>query len=160
MRITLRFPMSSQQALRCPEYENLPKTRLLRENFWTSRLVVIIVTVLVLAISVSVFVSGPVSLLITGVTHGEDRNSNQRSYGNCFHHDIRDGRSQNRSQIGNGLPVPLSIIQTFRVDQKRTANISNSPTSTSHHDPLTRYRVIYRFRRRTNHHDSTILSVN
>ncbi len=113
MRITLRFPMSSQQALRCPEYENLPKTRLLRENFWTSRLVVIIVTVLVLAISVSVIVSGPVSLLITGVTHGEDRNSNQRSYGNCFHHDIRDGRSQNRSQIGNGLPSLYPLFKHF-----------------------------------------------
>ena len=65
-----------------------------------------------------------------------------------------------RSRIGNGLPIPLSIIQTFRVDQKRTANISNSPTSTNHLGPLARYRVIYKFRRRTNHHDSTILSVN
>ena len=50
--------------------------------------------------------------------------------------------------------------QTFRVHQKRTANISNSRTSTNHLGPSARYWVIYRFRRRTNHHDSTILSMN
>lgn len=65
-----------------------------------------------------------------------------------------------RSRIGNDLPIPLSIIQTFRVDQKRTANISKSVTSTNDLGPLARYRIIYRFRRRTNYHDSTILSVN
>src|ERR1700680_3678248 len=49
----------------------------------------------------------------------------------------------------------LATIQTFRVHQKRTANISNSRTSTNPHGPLARYGVIYRFRRRTNHHNST-----
>ena len=65
-----------------------------------------------------------------------------------------------REEDPQGLSLPLSIIQTFRVDQKRTANISNSPTSTNDLGPLARYRIIYRFRRRTNYHDSTILSVN
>ena len=63
-------------------------------------------------------------------------------------------------RLGRGHSLLLSIIQTFRVHQKRTANISNSPTSTNHLGPLARYRVIYRFRRRTNHHDTPILSVN
>jgi len=54
-----------------------------------------------------------------------------------------------------GHLLPLATIQTFRVHQKRTANISNSRTSTNHLGPLARYRVIYRFRRRTNHHNST-----
>ena len=44
------------------------------------------------------------------------------------------------------------MSDTFRVHQKRTAKISNSQTSTNHLGPLARHRVIYRFRRRTNHH--------
>ena len=62
--------------------------------------------------------------------------------------------------MGDRPPVPLLIIQTFRIHQKRTANISNSRTSTNHIGPSTRHRVIYRFRRRTNHHDSTIFSMS
>src|SRR5271165_712739 len=57
--------------------------------------------------------------------------------------------------IGCGHSLLLSIIQTFRVHQKRTANISNSRTSTNHLGPLARYWVIYSFCSRTNHHDST-----
>ena len=70
------------------------------------------------------------------------------------------GADSYREEDPQGPSIPLSIIQTFRIDQERTANISNSPTSTNHLGPLVRYRVIYRFPRRTNHHDRTILSVN
>jgi hypothetical protein len=39
-------------------------------------------------------------------------------------------------RLGRGHSLLLSIIQTFRVHQKRTANISNSRTSTNHLGPL------------------------
>src|SRR5260370_28747287 len=60
-----------------------------------------------------------------------------------------------RRDCSSGHSPPYRLIQTFRIHQKRTAKVSNSRTSTNHLGPLTRYRVIYRFRRRPNHHNTT-----
>ena len=51
-------------------------------------------------------------------------------------------------------------MQTFRVHQKRTADVSNSRAPANCFGPSAGYGVIYRFRLRTNHHDSTIFPRN